>query len=246
LGAELKEVTSVESFLPHFNEHCIGCGECQQVCLAHAILNIPEKKPLLFPEICTGCEACKLVCKYEAIQTDKKIIGKILKGAKYGIDLIVGELEIGEPKTAAVVHAVRKYADAWCSQNKYDLIIIDTAPGAHCDIIAALLGSKIIVSVTEPTPFGFYDLKRILELIKYIPTKPLSYIIINRSDIAIKKQPFNEFSEEYQAHILGEIPMDREIQISYAEGIPILEKFPNAKVGNTLKLILNRLIGNLK
>ncbi|HUY00808.1 MAG TPA: P-loop NTPase [Candidatus Deferrimicrobium sp.] len=241
LGAELKVAKDIKSFLPKFNDNCIGCGDCQKACQPHALLNIPKKKPLIFPEICTGCEACKLICKYNAVESDLKVIGKILTGTKYGIDLVVGELEIGEPKSAEVVRAVRDYANEQLNQKKYDIIMIDTAPGAHCDIIHALDGSKIVLSVTEPTPFGTHDLKRILELITYLSSKPISNIIINRSDLTAQKQPFDEIAEQFHTPILGEIPMSREIQLSYAEGIPVGEKFPEASINHRFKIIIDQL-----
>jgi len=230
LSAELNEVKLVESYLPKFNENCIGCGDCQNVCQPHSLLNIPEKKPLIFPQMCTGCEACRLICKYNAVEPDLKVIGKILTGSKYGVDLIVGQLEIGEPKSAEIVRAVKKYAEDRLKTKKYDIIMIDTAPGAHCDIIHALEGADIVVSVTEPTPFGSHDLNRILELISYLSSNPHSTIIINRSDLTTQKHLFDEMLEEFHTSVLGEIPMSREVQLSYAEGVPVMEKFPDADI----------------
>ncbi len=241
MNADLEEIKQVESFLPRFNDNCIGCGECQKACQPHALLNIPKKKPLLFPELCIGCKACQIVCEHNAIEPDNKIIGKLSRGQKYGIDLIVGELQIGEPKSAEVVRAVREYADARLKEVKYDLIIIDTAPGAHCDIIHALDGANIVISVTEPTPFGTHDLKRILELITYLSSSPASHIVINRSDLTTQKQPFNEIAKKYQASILAEIPMSREIQLSYAEGVPVMEKFPDTAVSQDFEDIFKKL-----
>ena len=241
LNAELKPAKVVESFIPAFNDNCVSCGACQKACVPHALLNIQDKKPLLFPEICTGCEACRLVCDYNAVDADNKIIGQILTGSKYNIDLVVGELSIGEPKSADVVREVKQFALDEQKKKKYDICIIDTAPGAHCDIIHALDNSDIIISVTEPTPFGYHDLQRILELITYLPNQPKSYIIVNRSDLTDQKMPFVELASEYNSSILEEIPMSREVQISYSEGVPVLEKFPEAKIKPQFQNILNKL-----
>ncbi len=241
MSAELSPIKEVKSFLPKFNENCIGCGECQAVCQANALLNIPEKQPLLFPEMCTGCEACRIVCKHNAIDPDLKIIGRLLEGTKYNIDLIVGELEIGEPKSADVVRAVREYAEAKTKEKKYDVIILDTAPGAHCDIIHALDGAAIVVSVTEPTPFGVHDLKRILKLTTFLSSRPQSNIVINRSDMTSKPQAFDQIANEYDSSVLGEIPMSREVQLSYAEGVPVMEKFPDAAVNANFETIFKKL-----
>ncbi len=243
MSVKLKEVKEVKSFLPKFNDKCIGCGDCQKVCMPHALLNIPEKQPLLFPELCTGCEACRIICKQKAIEPDLKVIGKILRGSRYGIDLIVGELEIGEPKSAEVVRAVREYANEQLLKTNYDVLMIDTAPGAHCDIIHALDGADIIISVTEPTPFGTHDLKRILKLITYLSSNPKSTIVMNRSDLTSERVSLDEISEKYQTSVIGEIPMSREVQLSYAEGIPVMEKFPDAEINSQFKNIYNKLKG---
>lgn len=241
MDVKLEKVKDIESFVPKFNNNCIGCGDCQDICQPHALLNIPEKQPLLFPEMCNGCEACKLICKHDAVEFDSKVMGKILTGSKYGIDLIVGELEIGEPKSAEVVRAVRNYAVTCTKKKPYDVLMIDTAPGAHCDIIHALAGADIVISVTEPTPFGSHDLKRILKLISYLSSKPLSKIIVNRSDLTTQAQPFKKIAQEFSASILEEIPLSREVQLSYAEGVPVLEKFPEAEISHRFKIIYNKL-----
>ncbi|MHA1264502.1 MAG: nucleotide-binding protein [Candidatus Helarchaeota archaeon] len=242
LGADLQEKMKVKSFLPKFNENCIGCGACHEVCQPHALLNVPNKQPVIFPEICTGCEACRIICEYNAIEPNMKEIGKILIGSKYGIDLIVGELKVGEPKSAEIVRTVRDYADQRLKDQQYDIVIIDTAPGAHCDIIHALEGTNVVVSVTEPTPFGVHDLKRILELISYIATKPTSKIVINRSDLTTENLNFDTLAEKYHATVIGEIPMSREIQLSYAEGIPVLEKYPESEIISNFQNIFKNLV----
>ena len=230
LGADLTKKEEVNTFVPKFTDSCISCGDCQLACQPNALLNIEHSKPLLFPELCTGCEACRLVCNYEAIKRDQKLIGNILIGKKFGIDLIVGELKIGEPKSAEVVQAIRDYASNQIKQVKYDLILLDTAPGAHCDIMHALNGATLVISVTEPTPFGSHDLNRILELINLLPSKPDSKIIVNRSDLTQEKHIFDPLIRNHAAPILGKIPMSREVQLSYARGVPVGEAFPKSKV----------------
>ncbi|NVM52671.1 MAG: hypothetical protein HWN66_03125 [Candidatus Helarchaeota archaeon] len=143
-----------------------------------------------------------------------------------------------------MVRAVKKYAATQLQKRKYDIVIIDTAPGAHCDIIHALEGANVVVSVTEPTPFGIHDLKRILELITFLSSKPTSNnIIINRSDLTSQKLPFDKIAKDYDSSILGKIPMSREVQLSYAEGIPVIKKFPRAEITIQFENIFKKLEG---
>jgi len=52
-------------------------------------------------------------------------------------------------------------------------IIIDSPPGASCPAINAVMDADYIILVTEPTPFGFNDLKIAREAFKPIK-KPVA------------------------------------------------------------------------
>lgn len=43
----------------------------------------------------------------------------------------------------------------------------EDSAGIGCPVIASLKGASFVVLVTEPTPSGFSDLKRILEIVNY-------------------------------------------------------------------------------
>ena len=163
---------------------------------------------------------------YKKLQARQQYIEEVeaREAARTSVDRPIVELELSTRATDALAKA-EIVSVGQALEKDYDLIILDTAPGAHCDIIHALEDSNIVVSVTEPTPYGMHDLKRILELITYLPTKPTSKIVLNRSDMTKEKPTFAEVEQEYQASLIGEIPLSRELQLSYAEGLPIMEKF---------------------
>ena len=50
-----------------------------------------------------------------------------------GLDLIVGELKPSEAVSTIIVEQILEYSEELHQNNPYDMIIIDTAPGAHCD-----------------------------------------------------------------------------------------------------------------
>lgn len=236
IGAKLEKVKSVTDFIPLFNDNCTFCGKCQQVCPENCLIQAKNEKPLLFPELCNGCECCKIICPSDAIEKNEKEFGYIYKGSVFdNIDLIVGELKLKEPRSAKVVEETKNYAYEQIINNGYDIVIADTAPGAHCDIVVALDEIKTILSVTEPTLFGKHDLERILQLIQIINKDASSKIVLNRSDMTTEKKIIYDLAKKYKSEVIVDIPMDRAIMKSYSEGIPVVKKFPDSKGAKAFK-----------
>ena len=101
-------------------------------------------------------------------------------------------------------------------------MIIDTAPGAHCNVIQALLNSDKVYAVTEPTPLGAYDLGVILELTKKLnlPTE----IVLNKANLGNRKE-IEEIARKFNSKISVEIPYSEELIRAYCTGN--LEKMVN-------------------
>ncbi|MFX1519371.1 MAG: AAA family ATPase [Promethearchaeota archaeon] len=236
LSAELKDKQTVKRFLPEFIlKNCTYCGKCAECCRAHAILQVGDKPPLLFPEICTGCEVCRLVCPSEAIRNKEKVVGYTFEGrSSSNVDIVSGELKLREPESAIAVEAARERAFKKIKENdkNYDIVVIDTAPGAHCDVIRALLGADLVLAVTEPTPFGAHDLDLIIELTKNV-MKLDSKVVLNRSDIADSKI-IDLMCEKKTVEMLAQIPYDDELIQSYVKGIPIVNYNPESESGKVL------------
>ena len=242
LGVKLKEIKEINMFIPEFNDNCTGCGKCHDVCRAKAILNIPDKKPLVFPEICTACQACQIICPENAVDSSFKSVGSLLEGSNHGIDLIVGRLKIGQPNSAEIVKEGKLYALEKIRENKYDIIIIDTAPGAHCDVLLSLFGSHEVLYVTEPTLYGVYDLKRILKLVQALEYPIGSYIILNRSNMTKRQDLIKKVGNQFSVPILGNIPLDRNVQVAYAKGVPVIKEFPESEGSKAYNRIFKKLL----
>lgn len=217
LSIERKELETVYQRIPKFNlNKCSRCGQCGAVCKTNAIVSIKNKEPLFMRTQCNGCGSCHYICKEKAISWEKKEIGKIYSGKNYNIDFLGGELKACEPVSEFIVNSLNEVLRK--KANEYEYIIIDTAAGTHCPVIAALEMCDKVYSVTEPTPLGAHDLEIILGLLKALNTK--SKIVINRSDIGNKKL-ISVLSEKYNVPIITEIPYSKEIINNYAKGIPI-------------------------
>jgi MinD superfamily P-loop ATPase len=235
LNAELKDEQVIKRFLPEFIlENCTFCGNCAEYCRAHAILQVGDKLPLLFPELCTGCEVCQLVCPSDAIVDKEKVVGYTYEGQNNGVDIVSGELKLREPESATAVDAARERAFKKIKENgkAYDIVVIDTAPGAHCDVIRALQGADLVLAVTEPTPFGAHDLDLIIELTKNV-MKLNSKVVLNRSDIADSKI-IDSTCQKKSVELLARIPYDDELIKSYVKGIPIVNYNSGSASGKIL------------
>jgi len=114
-------------------------------------------------------------------------------------------------------------------EKDYDFIIIDTAAGTHCPVIAALLGCEKGFAVTEPTPLGAHDLNLILELMKELKVE--SHIILNRSDIA-DRSIIENVAKKHGTDILVDIPYSKDVEKSYSSGKPIVHPAIKKIVGS--------------
>lgn len=207
LSINRQKAKSVFQLKPEFdNDKCIKCGACSRACKEKAIIMIKNQYPKFIPKQCTGCGACLVACPTGAISRGRKKIGEIYQGEKQGLSLLSGEIEEGLEETSPVVNALKKEI-----KKGFDYEIIDTAAGAHCNVISALIGSDMALIVTEPTPFGAHDAGLMIELLKKLEIPFL--IIINKSTIGdkslIKKLP---------GEVIAEIPYKKELIEAYAGG----------------------------
>ncbi|MEA2035961.1 MAG: ATP-binding protein [Nanoarchaeota archaeon] len=221
LSIEREHLNAVEQRIPIWDlNKCDKCGLCGTVCNTNAIVSIKGKTPFFMKRQCNGCGACVIKCPVDAISWGKKEIGKLYSGKNHGINLLSGELKSSEPVSEFIVNALNEIVEK--KKEDYDYIIIDTAAGTHCPVIAALEMCSYVYAVTEPTPLGRHDLELILQLLKKIKVK--SGIILNRSDIGDKKIIQN-LAKKYSIEIIAEIPYSKEIFESYSKGIPIGGEF---------------------
>ncbi len=220
LKINLKKIKDVKTMIPKIDTNkCIKCGKCSQVCRENALVFVKGKNPILIPEQCNGCKACKIVCPVNAISEKKQSIGEILQGNKKNLDLITGKIKPGVEESSLVINEIKKYIKN--KEKNYDYIIIDTAAGTHCPVIAALLDSDLGIAVTEPTPLGNHDLNLILKLMEKLNIN--SKIILNRSDIA-NKSIIEKTSKKFNCEIISEIPYSKKIQQAYLKGKIIKHK----------------------
>ena len=199
-------------------EKCDRCGKCSEFCEYNALFVTPEKV-LFFPQLCHSCGGCMLVCPRNAITEKNVEIGVVKTGMAEGVELVYGELNVGEPMPVPVIKAVKKQIES----NK--TVIMDSPPGASCPVIESVYGSDYCLLVSEPTPFGLHDLKIMVQVLEGLKI-PFG-VVVNRAGIGDKKT--YDFCEEKGLPILLEIPFQRKIAELYSRGIPFVVNMPEWK-----------------
>jgi MinD superfamily P-loop ATPase len=219
LQPDIYETEPVYTRIPVVSEdRCDYCGKCAKFCAYNALFVAPETI-MVFPELCHNCGGCSLVCPKHAIEEEKRQIGNIKKGKTKGIDLIYGELNVGEPMSVPVIRAVKKQ-----TQND-KTVLIDAPPGTACPLVASVYESDYCILVTEPTPFGLHDLKITVEVLRELGI-PLG-VVINCAGIG-DREVYGYCSGE-NIPILLEIPFNRRIAELYSHGTPFVEEMPEWK-----------------
>jgi len=207
--------------IPKINtEKCIACGKCAKVCQYNALAFVKDKV-LVFEELCHGCGSCKLICPVEAIEETGREVGVVESGYAQGFNFIHGKSRIGEAMSPPLIKTVKKQAD----KGDFNLQILDCPPGTSCPVIAAVNGVDFVVMVTEPTPFGLYDLKLAVDVIRKIGL-PFG-VVINRS--SENDSLIEDWAKEEHINILTKIPDDRRIAECYSKGELVLRTMPEFK-----------------
>lgn len=207
---EIEETKPVYVLTPKVDEKlCDFCKKCSEFCEYNAIV-VVSKKIIVFSELCHNCGGCVLVCPRKAITEEKKEIGIVEKGYSKNLAFVSGRLNVGEPRPVPVINEVKKEI----IQEKN--VIIDSPPGTSCPVIASIHGSDFCILVTEPTPFGLYDLKLMVETVKKMGIK--FGVVVNKAGIGNKE--VYAYCEKEKIPILLEIPYSRKIAELYSHGIP--------------------------
>ena len=216
LPAEMGSPETVGLPVPEVDEEkCNACGECGRLCQYSAIVSI-KTKPLTFLELCHGCGGCAKVCPTGAITEVERPIGVVESGSARGISFIYGRLNVGEPMSPPLIHAVKHRLQT------DGVAIIDAPPGTSCPVIATLRDTDFVVLVTEPTPFGLNDLALAVETLRQM-TVPFG-VVINRADVGDRR--VHEYCRTEEIDILVEIPDDRRVAEAYSRGEPAIDAVP--------------------
>jgi len=193
-------------------------GKCAEVCQYNALAFV-KGKVIVFPELCHGCGSCGLICPSDAISETGREVGVVESGLGQGFDFVHGKSRIGEAMSPPLIKAAKQ-----AGQN-HNIQILDCPPGTSCPVIMAVKGVDYVFMVTEPTPFGLYDLKLAVDVMRKLGL-PFG-IVINRS--GENDNLIEDYAKAENIEILTKIPDNRKIAECYSRGELVLKALPEYK-----------------
>jgi MinD superfamily P-loop ATPase len=217
---------------------CTYCRKCSDLCQFAAVKVLGEVL-MVFPEMCHGCGGCLAICPEGALTPGERELGDIIWGKAGKADFIMGCSRVGEAMSPPLMRQVKaKLADIAPAGAD---VIIDAPPGVSCPAVNAVMDADAIVLVTEPTPFGVFDLG--LAYKAFAPMgKPMG-VVVNRAGVGTDE--VYRFCRRNGLEIFAEIPYDRAIAEAYAEGRIVAEAVPSAgEILAALAERLRRLVGD--
>jgi len=201
---------------------CDLCRACAALCQFKAI-SVLGQMVLTFPEMCHGCGGCLAVCPQQALTPGQRELGETLWGHAGRLAFMMGRSRVGEAMSPPLMRAVKNKLAQQFTDPATD-VIIDAPPGVSCPAVNAVMDADVIVLVTEPTPFGLYDLRLAGEAFRPLG-KPMG-LVINRAGIDRDHsgtRAIHAYSHEENLPIWAEIPYTRDIAQAYAEGRIVAE-----------------------
>lgn len=205
---------------------CTHCGECARVCRFGAVASLPEQT-LVFAELCHACGGCTLACPTQAIRESPRTIGNLRLGTSGSMRFIDGELNVGEAMSPPAIRAVKaaaldnRQADRQRTSHG-ELVLLDAPPGTSCPVIETVRGCDLVLLVTEPTPFGLYDLMLAVEMVRALGLP--AGVVINRADAGDGR--VREYCQGHRVPVLAEIPDQRAVAEAYSRGALVAESIP--------------------
>ncbi len=194
---------------------CTGCGECGSFCQYSAIV-VVKGKVLVFPELCHSCGGCWLVCPEGALTPEEREHGVVETGHAEGLRFVQGRMRVGQASPPSLIRKVKGQIDDTA------LTLIDASPGTSCPVVEAVRGSDFVILVTEPTPFGFHDLKLAVDMTRAVGI-PFG-VVINRKEK--REDEVCAYCLEEGIPVLAEIPDDRKVAEAYSRGEIIIDALP--------------------
>ncbi|MDK2983458.1 MAG: hypothetical protein PWP19_936 [Thermococcaceae archaeon] len=223
---------------------CIKCGICAERC-PYDCIKIVDGNYVVNELTCEGCGVCKLVCPVEGVITLEEVRSGIVRKTttKYGFPLISAQLDVGRPNSGKLVTEEKEWAKRIMKEKGIEHMIVDSAAGIGCQVIASLGGADVAILVAEPTPASLSDVKRVYKVVQHF--REPAYLIINKADLNPGFKGLYEFAEAENIPIIGEIPYDKAIPKSMVMLKPVVETFPDSKASIALKEIAEVIKGEI-
>lgn len=184
---------------------CTECGLCREWCRFEAIEPTESGGWRINEQQCEGCKTCVALCPQKAIAFPPRTCGfHAVSDTRFG-RLVHARLDPGAENSGRLVTLLKQKAKELAKQDGLDLVLCDGAPGIACPVISSLSGASLAVLVTEPTPSGIHDLKRVAGLCDHfrLPTA----VIVNKADLnEAETSRIEAFCAEGGHVLIGRVP----------------------------------------
>jgi MinD superfamily P-loop ATPase len=213
LNPEIKGSRKAYLEVPQVDESkCDYCRACAELCQFKAI-SVLSSVVMIFSDMCHGCGGCLAICPNSALSPSRRELGEVVWGQIHTMPFLMGRSRVGEAMSPPLMREVKGQLNQMLNEDPVD-VIIDAPPGVSCPAVNAVMDADVILLVTEPTPFGLYDLKLAHQAFVDLG-KPMG-IVVNRAGLG--DDGVYAFSENSGLPIWGEIPYARDIAKAYADG----------------------------
>ncbi len=184
---------------------CDGCGACREICRFDAVQALADGAWRIDPHRCEGCKTCVVLCPRQAIAFLPRTCGyHAVSDTRFG-RLVHARLEPGAENSGRLVTLLKNKARQLARQEGLERILCDGAPGIACPVISSLSGAALAVLVTEPTPSGAHDLRRVADLCRHFRLP--AAVIINKADLNRQEAARIEaYCSEQGYPLLGRLP----------------------------------------
>jgi MinD superfamily P-loop ATPase len=203
---------------------CIACGQCVQYCRFDAIHPAPNGKTYYEVDAiaCEGCGVCERFCPTEAIEFGPVVNGEsYISDTRYG-PMVHARLGIAEENSGKLVTLVRNKAKETAAAKGLNLMITDGSPGVGCPVMASLTGADAVLLVTEPTPSGFHDLDRVVDLLQRFQLPGM--VCINKADLNLElTAQIEDYAVKRGLQNVGRIPYSPAVTAAQTAGLSIVE-----------------------
>ncbi len=230
-------------------EACTACGKCREVCRFEAISfsgcgnNMVPKTYLVDPIACEGCGVCAYFCPAKAIDFSPVVNGEWFVSRTRCGPLVHARLGPAEENSGKLVSVVREQARRIAAAEQLDLVLIDGSPGTGCPVIASITGADLVLAVTEPTPSGLHDLKRVVDLTRHfgIPT----LLCINKWDLNPDvTDEITKYADETKLPVVGRIRYTPEVTEAQIKGLAVVE-YTQSEVAREIERTWEAVAGHL-
>jgi len=207
------------------NDICTACGLCRELCRFDAVSCRSAGAKELYeidPVACEGCGVCAYFCPADAVAFGPAINGEwYVSDTRHG-PMVHAKLFVGEENSGKLVTQVRRRAKEVAIEQGRVLLLADGSPGIGCPVIASITGANLVLVVTEPTPSGLHDLKRVADLAKHFGIGAM--VCINKWDLneSVSREITAEAGRRDMA-VAGRIRYDRAVTDAQRQRLSVVE-----------------------